>query len=247
MRLPNGPAKHASASATLTPPRLTHAHTASPQQSRFFPSAIYGGSPPPEELDHPVYSSSAKRPRVSLPTPKPQVRLPSASPAMHNIELHAPDQGAMPQRSPSFRAGAQPLVQSSDWQARFNGLFGRVHTTTATPPSPPGTPPKELTPSLAVVSLSRTDLFDLPEAIAATVSLPLLLVPQVEEDSATKPMVDDIFDGELSFGSTPKVSIPRSTTYPQSFNGSRNLLKLRFNPKYDRPIFPQSKLSLIHI
>lgn len=253
VRLPAGPEgfvrsvssqSMADSAHTLTPHQsnaLPQAPAVSaPQQSRFFPSALYGGSPPPEESDHPVYSGNAKHPHVSLPAPKPKVRLPPApAPA-------APAQSSpviMPQRMP-HRVGAQPLVQSSDWQARFNGLFGKAQITTTTPPSPPKTPPKAQAPAPAIASSSK-DAMDLTSGYSSTtVSLPQNAASSAAEavvdDSVTsKPTVDDIFDGELEFGSTPKVVLPRNARYEQTFADKENVKILNV-----RPFFKFNKASV---
>ena len=212
---------------------------ATPQQSRFFPIALYGGSPPPEESDHPVNYGDSAKPLVNLPAPKPQVRLP---PSVSAVAMQ-PSPVIMPQRMPSFRAGAQPLVQSSDWQARFNGLFGRVQSTTATPPSPPRTPPKMQAPAAAVLASSIDDFTVHPELDETTVSLPrsiLLPATTVEEEATTKATVDEIFDGELSFGSIPKVFLPRWAVYSEAFTGGR-MFSHRPNSKFQRQIETQSK------
>jgi len=235
VKLPSGPSSFTQGHTIQTPPRASHVHMPGPQQSRFFPSAANGGSPPPEEFDHPVFSGNVRRPIVNLPAPKPQVRLPPRSPTAEGVQVQA-SPVVMPPRS----TRAQPLVQTPDWQARFNGLFGRIHTTTATPPSPPGTPPKVIGPVLEIDSLSKADLFDQPRMAATTVSLPRSSMAQVAEESVTKSMVDDIFNGELSFGSTPKVSIPRYAVYPEDDAG-HDLLKMRPHRGQDLPIHATTK------
>ncbi|GAB7355974.1 hypothetical protein MBLNU459_g6605t1 [Dothideomycetes sp. NU459] len=222
---------------------------AAPQQSRFFPSALYGGSPPPEEADHPVFGGMTRRPNVKLPAPKPKVKLPHiASSVATNPEAAV----IMPQRSASYRVGAQPLVQSSDWQARFNGLFGRAQVPTTIPPSPPKTPPTSQqapAPAVATSSKAAMDFVIIPEA--TTVSLPpgrtqSFRVPDSSTglDIISKPSVDDIFDGELSFGSTPTVYLPRGVAYQEAFAGTRNPASSRPNSKFIKVVESQSKAVL---
>jgi len=245
VRLPHGPSSFTKGLSAHTPPRVALTHSAGPQQSRFFPVALYGGSPPPEESDHPVFSGDARRPVVNLPAPKPQVRLPPSLAPIHTTQAQQ-SPVTMPQRQASHRVGPQPLVNSADWQARFNGLFGRIQTTTFTPPSPPGTPPKTSVPAMAVMSSSKDDLLDYAESGTTTVSLPRspTTASASEEDIAVKPTVDDIFDGELSFGSIPKVAVPRNATYPEPYTGRRvSLLKMRPNAKFDKPVYPETKKS----
>ncbi|KAG9628752.1 hypothetical protein KCV04_g10944, partial [Aureobasidium melanogenum] len=185
---------------------------AAPQQSRFFPSALYGGSPPPEEADHPVFGGNSKHPHVNLPTPKPKVKLPPVT----VTDREQPSPVTMPRSVHSYTVGARPLVQTSDWQARFNGLFGKAQVTTTTPPSPPKTPPKVQAPAPAVASVSRTSSDFVIAQSGTTVSLPRSASPpSTYTKIVSKPGVDDIFDGELSFGSTPRVFLPRGVTYSE--------------------------------
>ncbi|KAL1303506.1 hypothetical protein AAFC00_006881 [Neodothiora populina] len=193
---------YASGVQSLSPPPMTP--TSTPQQSRFFPSALYGGSPPPEEADHPACGGDTRHPHVRLPSAKPKVKLPPApSPQAKSATAQ------LPQRNASYRVGAQPLVASQDWQARFNGLFGRAQVTAMTPPSPPRTPPRPqaLPPAVAPASKAAVELFD-STRVATTVSLPR--TKPLRFEAVSKPGVDDIFDGELSFGSTPRVFLPRA-------------------------------------
>ncbi|KAF2152550.1 hypothetical protein K461DRAFT_321538 [Myriangium duriaei CBS 260.36] len=251
VRLPEAsptPLMAASARGSASTPSVNA--TSGQHQSRFFPTSLLGGSPPPEEASHPVHSGGDRdRPTVNLPTPKPHVRLPPA--VIAAMPPTQPSPVIMPERAPSYRNGPQPLVQSSDWQARFNGLFGRVQTTTATPPSPPKTPPKAAAvPSPAPLSSSKAEVFDIGSGHSATVSLPTRPVSApssagVSVDMASKPTFDDIFDGELSFGSTPKVSVPRSPLY-QPENPERSglhILRMRPIAKFDKPVEPLSRQS----
>ena len=58
----------------------------------------------------------------------------------------------------------------------------------------------------------------------------------------SKPTVDDIFDGELSFGSTPKVSVPRSPTYSTEPDRSGiHILNMRPNARFDKPVDSYSR------
>lgn len=206
-----------------------------PQQSRFFPSALYGGSPPPEESDHPVCGGDSKHPHVNLPTPKPKVKLPPVS-----ADRPQPSPVTMPRSVHSFTVGARPLVQTSDWQARFNGLFGRAQVTTTIPPSPPKTPPKTQTPAPAVASVSRISSDAVLAQSATTVSLPRSASPvSTYTKVVSKPGVDDIFDGELSFGSTPRVFLPRGATYQEP--PANTSTPSRANSRSYRPVDSQSK------
>ncbi|PNS18768.1 hypothetical protein CAC42_5307 [Sphaceloma murrayae] len=252
VRLPTGPSVFPKTQSPHAPlpqraPQTLPAHPMGAHQSRFFPTAsLHGGSPPPEESSHPVQSGDRSQPKVNLPHPKPKVRLPqSASP---NAKPAHPSPVIMPQGAPSFR-GVQPLVQSSDWQARFNGLFGRINTTTATPPSPPKTPPKiEAIPSPAPVSSTKADLFDVRPPLSATVSLPyrFIALSLPDAEMGVKPMSDELFDGELSFGSTPNVAVPRNPDYtfgPDRSDRAPHILKMRPSAAYDRRVTSFSKVD----
>lgn len=246
VRLPTGP-------PALTPvahraPQNLPAHPIGAHQSRFFPTNLHGGSPPPEESSHPVQSGDKIHPKVNLPHPKPKVRLPQ-SPSPASVHQAHPSPVTMPQRAPSFR-GIQPLVASSDWQARFNGLFGRIPTTTATPPSPPKTPPKmAAVPSPAPVSSSKADVFEAPVTQSATVSLPVKTTAPVSQttEMAIKPTSDELFDGELSFGSTPKIAVPNQPLYDFGPDRERgpHILRMRPDFRYDRRVEPSSRTSEI--
>ncbi|KAF4554813.1 Hypothetical protein D9617_3g018810 [Elsinoe fawcettii] len=246
VRLPSGPAAFVKAQPPQTPLQPRTAPTLPPYpvgayQSKFFPISVQYGSPPPEEASHPAQSGDKAHPKVNLPQPKIKVRLPQfASPAA-NIPDAQPSPVTMPQRTPSYR-GAQPIVQTSHWQARFNGLFGRADTTTITPPSPPKTPPKmEAMPSPAPVSSSKADVFDAPAGASATVSLPNKVARSTSppRDMDVKPAAEVLFDGELSFGSTPKVAVPNDANYefgPERKGNGPHLLRMYPNPKFDRRV-----------
>jgi len=55
----------------------------------------------------------------------------------------------------------------------------------------------------------------------------------------SKPGVDDIFDGELSFGSTPRVFLPRGVTYPDA--PAAVSTPVRPYSKFHKTVEPQSK------
>jgi hypothetical protein len=232
------PPHAAYANNTQPPPLPVQPSTpgAAPQQSRFFPSALYGGSPPPEEADHPVFGGDSRHPLVNLPNPRPMVRLPPA--AVTDREQSSPV--TMPRSVHSYNVGARPLVQTQDWQARFNGLFGKAQVLTTAPPSPPKTPPKTQAPAPAVASVSRMSSDSVIAQTATTVSLPRSASPaSTYTKIVSKPGVDDIFDGELSFGSTPRVFLPRGVTYPDAPATVSTFV--RPNSKFHKTVEPQSK------
>jgi len=210
-----------------------------------FPVVDDSSPPPPETETHPVNSGDAHHPHVKLPKPQAKVKLPpaaSVSPKVspvthHHSAMVTPQRHAPP--SPWAVPGAnRPLVQTPDWQARFNGLFNRTPIQTETPPSPPKTPPKYQGASLAVSSSSRALLDDQAYVLAnsATVSLPqarqsLSIEGFTLDDSAdivSKPAIDDMFNEELSFGSLPRIAVPRQGSYnlsPYTSDLFANLLR----------------------
>lgn len=180
--------------------------------------------PPPETQSHPAFQGNTEHPNVRLPPPPPVVKLPPA-PTMPAMPSES-ESVVMPQRPLHTYAsvGARPIVQNSDWQARFNGLFNRTPIQTETPPSPPKTPPKLQGPLLAVAASSKASLDDTPAQIGATVSLPSPPQPKrviskegfiVDDSDAviSKPSVEPIFQEELSFGFRPQVRIRRNPQY----------------------------------
>ncbi|WPH04608.1 Hypothetical protein R9X50_00750000 [Acrodontium crateriforme] len=168
--------------------------------------------PPPESFNHPVNSGDSRHPQVRLPPPPPVVKLPPQGSAM------AHPQASMPHGQSHAWGPPRPIVQNADWQARFNGLFNRAPIQTEIPPSPPKTPPKVQDAALAVTSSSKAPLHDVLPQRSATVSLPSgkgLGVADIDDsaDVESKPAVEPMFNDELSFGSLPKIHIPRTSNY----------------------------------
>ncbi|KAK4494585.1 hypothetical protein PRZ48_013941 [Zasmidium cellare] len=179
-------------------------------------------SPPPPETDsHPVnQGGDSSHPHVKLPPPQAKVKLPPTSPSSQAAPLQQNSSVLMPQR-PSSNWGppgaSRPIVMNEAWQARFNGLFNRTAVQTETPPSPPRTPPKTQGPALAVASSSRAQMDE--QSGGATVSLPPSrggAVADPNNFAVSKPSIDEMFNEELSFGSMPKVRIPRGVHYDTS-------------------------------
>ena len=177
-----------------------------------------GSPPPPETSSHPVHSGNTGHPLVKLPM-KPIVKLPPAAPSTPQqtpvMIPHRPVSNWGPPGS------ARPLVMQEAWQARFNGLFNRTPIQTETPPSPPKTPPKMQGPAPPIAASSRTTMDEAPTASNATVSLPQTKkVTSAEgftiddsDDIISKGTIEQMFTDELSFGSLPKISIPRNPRY----------------------------------
>ncbi|KAH9845178.1 hypothetical protein Tdes44962_MAKER06823 [Teratosphaeria destructans] len=256
----------------IAPPHRRHAAQATAYQNnvRFTTEPLPGipvaaanqmTSPPPETESHPVFDLTSTRPNVRLPPPPPRVKLPPgptsimAPPHMQGMQPTV----MMPQRPfQVWGPSVKPIAQTEDWQARFNGLFGRTQVHTEVPPSPPRTPPKVApTPALAVAVSSRTVNDEAPSS-SATVFLPRTLVSKdkslfgftVDSSSAatSKPVIDGIFTAELSFGSLPKVRVPRNVMYDvdvyPGHEGQHNLLRMGSNSKLPKAVDSQSKLAV---
>lgn len=173
-----------------------------------------------ETITHLVNTGDASRPLVRLPPEKPKVKLPPIQAPMQQSQQTSV---VMHQRPISVGApgAARPIVMQEAWQARFNGLFNRTPIHTETPPSPPKTPPKVQSPALAVASASRLVLDEVKRSTAATVSLPQVkkltdaygFLINKDTGVTSKPAIDDMFSEELSFGSLPKIALPRKAIY----------------------------------
>ncbi|KAF2771422.1 hypothetical protein EJ03DRAFT_325473 [Teratosphaeria nubilosa] len=256
----------------IAPPRRRHAAQATAYQNnvRFTTEPLPGipvaaasqmTSPPPETESHPVFDMTSTRPNVKLPPPSPRVKLPPgptsiiAPPHMQGLQPPV----MMPQRPfQVWGPSVKPIAQTEDWQARFNGLFGRTQVHTEIPPSPPRTPPKVAPiPALAIAASSRT-VDDEDSSASATVSLPRTCVSDnkslfsfiVDDSSAatSKPVIDGIFTAELSFGSLPRVRVPRNVMYDvdvyPGHEGQHNLLRMGPNSKFPKAVDSQSKLAV---
>ena len=214
-------------------------------------------SPPPPEIDsHPVNSGDISHPHVKLPPPQAKVRLPPASPVVAP-RAPIPTSSAMITPRSSYSnwgppGAAKPIVMNEAWQARFNGLFNRTPIQTETPPSPPKTPPKVQGLSLAVASSTRApmDHQAVTAARGTTVSLPqatkspvvTYFVADNSSDVSSKPIIDEMFNEELSFGSLPKINVPRvmdydMTPYPST---AKSMLAMSSNSKFIRTVVSQT-------
>ncbi|KAH7043233.1 hypothetical protein B0J12DRAFT_742862 [Macrophomina phaseolina] len=186
------------------------------RSSRFFPRSsdaldaihapfsqftINGDSPPPPETSsHPVFSGNAHHPIVKLPQ-KIKVKLPPAA-------SHSSSPVTMPARPEFSRIGSQPIVATSIWQERFNGLFGRASASSMSPP-------KSVT-SLAVAPASKAPLdYTGPSAAGATVSLPSKQSPAVvasfyDANPVSKSAFEEVMSVPEAF-SAPTVCIPKES------------------------------------
>ncbi|KAG5292165.1 hypothetical protein I7I48_04179 [Histoplasma ohiense] len=203
--------------AAVTPLPFSDVSTKPPtnptgRESRFFP---HGGDqlrrpanipsthlrspspPPPDDISsHPVFTGDSNRPLVHLPTPKPRVKLPPqvSPPALPTTAPTLPSMAA----APAVRHASQPVTNTTSWQDRFNGLFGKK-------PSP------GKTYALAVASVTKEPLEVQPSASLASVSFPQH--DEIELRDAGKATSKDVEDEEAIFedreaGSTPVVKLP---------------------------------------
>jgi len=174
--------------------------------------------PPPETAEHPVHGAT-KHPVVHLPTPPPVVRLPLRQ-SRATFTDDAPVQ--MPRRN--FRTGIQPIVNSADWQQRFNGLFGRIDAAVSASTSPVASSPVlavavPMVSALPTESLSKVAL-EMPWNGFVPVKLPRRVETHgsgqvgsandmvVDSRVESKPMEDEIW-ADREFGSLPVVKLPK--------------------------------------
>ena len=210
----------------LDRPHIIHASV----QSRIETGLNWPASPqcpPHENAEHPVHGA-IEHPVVQLPTPPPVVRLPFRQSRATSTD-DAPVQ--MPRRN--FRTGVQPIVNSADWQQRFNGLFGRIDAAVSASTSPMASSPVlavavPMVSSVPTESLSRI-AFEMPWNSFVPVKLPYVpirLPRRVEERNGrqtpapaidmiidsrveSKPMEDEIW-ADREFGSLPVVKLPKA-------------------------------------
>ncbi|EME78701.1 uncharacterized protein MYCFIDRAFT_178813 [Pseudocercospora fijiensis CIRAD86] len=259
VRIPDGSQNPAHGGMSRQPPIGTQPATAYQGNVSAPPAPIAPATsseeqspPPPETESHPVNEGDAHHPQVRLPPPQAKVKLPPMSPSSQAAQL--PQQNGsvmMPQRPYSGYAppgAARPIVMNQAWQDRFNGLFNRTTVQAETPPSPPKTPPKAHGPALAVAAASRAPMDT--QATGATVSLPQSQKAKSTygftidngKEIITKPTIDEMFNEELSFGSMPKVRVPRNVQYNCQPYGptATNMLTLGPAPKFQKTVEAKS-------
>lgn len=180
--------------------------------------------PPPEEVtSHPVFTGDAQRPLVHFPGPKPVVKLPprrSSTPPAPPATF-----ASMVASGPSLRVVAQPIANTTSWQDRFNGLFGKK--------SPP-----QKTNVLEVTSATKEPLEVQSDIAPAAVSFPqhdglvgldagMVTSKNVEDEEE---MFEDREAGSLPVVRVPDLPLNRSsweTPLPQSH--------IRLRSKYLKP------------
>lgn len=232
-------------------------HAQGGRSSRFFPRASETASqasttsqqsdspPPPETYSHPAFDGDANHPVVNLPVPKARVKLPPVPPS-------PPAPVIMPVRPEQvIRIGSQPLVTQKDWQARFNGLFGR--TTQPQPQAqnahPVASPPAPI--SLAVTSASKAPLDVTTQRNSATVSLPIMLPKKAfanfnvddSDDIMSKVTAEEALLEDREFGSLPTINLPKK---PHLAANEPPIPppSTRPNSKFQRPVETVSATSL---
>ncbi|PGH01516.1 hypothetical protein GX51_05203 [Blastomyces parvus] len=212
------------------------------RESRFFP---HGGDqvrrptnipntyprspspPPPDDISsHPVFTGDSNRPLVHLPTPKPRVKLPPRQ----TSPPPPPATFASMAAAPAVRPPTQPIANTTSWQDRFNGLFGKK-------PSP------GKTYALAVTSATKEPLEVQPSTSPASVSFPHYDEIEFLRD-AGKATSKDVEDEEAIFedreaGSTPVVKLPIMAP-KAAWLPALPPPHSRLRPKYQKPVQPLS-------
>ncbi|EEH49322.2 uncharacterized protein PADG_05401 [Paracoccidioides brasiliensis Pb18] len=208
------------------------------RESRFFPhgseqirrpantSSVYPRSPsppPPDDISsHPVFTGDSHKPLVHLPTPKPRVKLPprQATPPPPPVTF------ASMVASPAVRSPTQHVANTTSWQDRFNGLFGKK-------PSP------GRKYALAVTSATKEPLEVQSSTSSASVSFPQYDEVELLRD-AGKVTSKDVEDEEAIFedreaGSTPVVKMPIMAPRA-AWQPALPPPQSRLRPKYQKPV-----------
>lgn len=168
--------------------------------------------PPPDSSNHPAYIRDQERPLVNLPflKPKPTVRLPPAA----ATPLHSPVMTAA--QAVPLRAVSQPLVNTSLWQDRINGLLGVKKQS-----------PEKKFAHVADFSSTKLPLEAATIQPSAAVSLPPKeeeTMEQKDEEVTTKTIEEEeeLFENR-EFGSLPTVLIPGQV--PEALQPSAKLAR----------------------
>lgn len=208
--------------STAAPPVHTDTSLAlnADHTSRFFPSATevssapiqrdgpglvvveFDPNPPPDSFDHPAYDGDVKHPLVSLPAPKPIVRLPPALTQGPSSEADVTTKV-----TDSVRSLPRHIEPAPSWQDKIYGLFGRKPSVSTKPQT------------LTVSSASKAPLEVTTSERSATVSLPVKrsdsgsptdIPNSVDEEvgSVTSRATDEVLFEEREFGSLPIVKLP---------------------------------------
>lgn len=179
--------------------------------------------PPPEEVtSHPVFTGDAQRPLVHFPGPKPVVKLP---PRRATTPPPPATFASMVASGPSLRVVPQPIANTTSWQDRFNGLFGKK--------SPP-----QKTNVLEVTSATKEPLEVQPDLAPAAVSLPQH--EEYERRNAGEVTSKNVEDEEEMFedreaGSLPVVKVPDIPLNRSSWETPLPQSHIRLRSKYLKP------------
>ena len=183
--------------------------------------------PPPDSADHPAYDGDVKHPLVSLPAPKPIVRLPPAV-----AQDPSPENPVVTKAADAGRSLPRQIDIASSWQDRIKGLFARK----------PSAATKSQT--LPVSSASRAPLEVIGMDGSATVSLPnngpaLSTHPSnaatYVDETVTSRATDEALFEEREFGSLPTVKLP--TRVPaNAWQPARPPLTPRGRPRFQKSI-----------
>ena len=203
-------------------PGLLPAHAAQHQfsgrpLSRFFPRSQDNLSqnmplsdqeapPPPDPLNHPVYSGNNQHPVVHLPVPKVVVKLPP-------LNVTPNPTVSLPVSASPIRLGSQPIVTQAAWQNRIDHLLNRKQTALSSPPKPQ---------ALTIAPSTKAPLDVSSHKISATVSLPASpeesfksgqvqfpLSADRSSSPVSKPTFEDLAE-PLQFASRPPVCMPKA-------------------------------------
>ncbi|KAK2765682.1 hypothetical protein FQN54_008538 [Arachnomyces sp. PD_36] len=179
--------------------------------------------PPPEEVtSHPVFTGDAQRPLVHFPGPKPVVKLP---PQRSSTPPPPATFASMVASGPSLRVVAQPIANTTSWQDRFNGLFGKK--------SPP-----QKTNVLEVTSATKEPLEVQSNLVPASVSFPQYGgYEDIDAGMVTSKNVEDeeeMFE-DREAGSLPVVRVPDLPLNRSSWETPLPQSHVRLRSKYLKP------------
>jgi hypothetical protein len=170
--------------------------------------------PPPESssTNHPAYDGDPKHIHVSLPTPKPIVRLPPTVGQMGPPAVVVP-----PTTTTTIDVPRSPLPRSTtesapSWQDKINGLFGRKPSVSSNKSHTPTVSPASKAP-LEVASVAHPATVSLPaQAVVAATGNERHEDKPTNKDYAGEGfatrVTDDVLFEEREFGSLPTVKLP---------------------------------------
>jgi hypothetical protein len=202
--------------------------------------------PPPESssTNHPAYDGDPKHIHVSLPTPKPIVRLPPTAGLMGPPAVVVP-----PTTTTTIDAPRSPLPRSTtesapSWQDKINDLFGRKPSVSSNKSHTPTVSPASKAP-LEVASVAHPATVSLPaQAVVAATGNERHEDKPTNKDYAGEGfatrVTDDVLFEEREFGSLPTVKLPPS---PPASASAWQPVKAQTGAK-SRIKFPKSVLAV---